>query len=74
MFFKIKAMKIAFFLKEKKEAPGTFSISFRSKDINIVPIAKIFGGGGHKNAAGGILKDVGSVDVAIRTIREAVNK
>lgn len=75
LFFKIKAMKIAFFLKEKKEAPGTFSISFRSKgDIDIVPVAKIFGGGGHKNAAGGILKDVGSVDAAVQAILEAIDK
>lgn len=69
LFFKIKAMKIAFFLKEKKEAPGTFSISFRSKgDIDIVPVAKIFGGGGHKNAAGGILKNVGNVEKALELI------
>lgn len=74
MFFKIKVMNMAFFIKEQKEEPGTFSVSFRSKgDIDIVPLAKRFGGGGHKNAAGGVLKNVGSVDLAIQTLLEAIN-
>ncbi len=74
LFFKIKQMKIAFFLKEKTDAPGTFGISMRSKgDINIVPLAEKFGGGGHKNAAGGILRDIGSVEKALETVLIAYN-
>lgn len=74
LFFKIKTMKIAFLLKEKNDAPGTFSLSLRSKgDVNIVPLAEKFGGGGHKNAAGGILRDIGSVDKALKTVLDAYN-
>ena len=74
LFFKIKKMKIAFFLKEKTDATGTFGISMRSKgDTNIVPLAEKFGGGGHKNAAGGILRDIGSVEKALETVLIAYN-
>lgn len=31
-------------------------LSFRSKTLNLIPIAKKFGGGGHPNAAGAIVK------------------
>lgn len=73
LFLKIKCMKIAFFLKEQKEAPGTYSVSFRSKgDIDIVPVAKAFGGGGHKNAAGGIIRDAGSVENALQAVLKAI--
>jgi phosphoesterase RecJ-like protein len=41
---------VAFF---KKQAPGEWRVSMRSKgDVDINAIAKEFGGGGHKNASG----------------------
>jgi len=41
---------VAFF---KEMAPGVYRISLRSKGrINVAKVAEMFGGGGHKNAAG----------------------
>jgi len=46
----IDTVKIAFVLKETFK--GTTKVSFRSNGVNICEIAKYFGGGGHKFAAG----------------------
>ena len=66
LFFKIKLMRVAFFIKEQKDTPNTYSVSFRSRgDVDVVPLAKRFGGGGHKNAAGGILVNVKNIETAL---------
>jgi phosphoesterase RecJ-like protein len=37
----------------KESAPQTYRTSLRSKgDVNVARVAEIFGGGGHRNAAG----------------------
>jgi phosphoesterase RecJ-like protein len=46
----IRGVDVAIFYSEMK--PGLFKLSFRSKDqVNVEPVAKAFGGGGHMNAA-----------------------
>jgi phosphoesterase RecJ-like protein len=73
-FFKaIKDVDFGVALLEMKK--GVVSISFRSKkNIDVIGFAKLFGGGGHKNAAGAIVegefKDV--VKDAVRRIKMAV--
>ena len=53
------------FLKES--APGVYRVSLRSKcDVNVARIAEKFGGGGHRNAAGCLLR--GSWEEAEETI------
>ena len=47
----VKKIQGAAFLKEID--PGTWRVSLRSKgDVNVNAVAKLFGGGGHKNASG----------------------
>ena len=47
----LQSVKVAVFLKEAKD--DTVSVSLRAKgDCNVAEIAKNFGGGGHRNAAG----------------------
>ncbi|WP_456324662.1 DHH family phosphoesterase [Desulfonauticus submarinus] len=51
----IKKVKVAVSLREEKD--NTIKFSLRSYDkVNVQQIASNLGGGGHKNAAGGILK------------------
>lgn len=45
-----------------------FAVSFRSKSTDVSAIAKRFGGGGHRNAAGATI--YGSIDQVIRKINE----
>jgi len=41
----------------KEHAPGIYRTSLRSKgDVNVARVAELFGGGGHRNAAGCTLK------------------
>jgi len=48
-----------------------FAVSFRSKkDTDVSEIAKRFGGGGHKNAAGATIN--GNIDQVIKKIREII--
>ncbi len=50
------------------EQPGWIKISFRSKgDVPVNELAKLYGGGGHKNAAGARLPDT-SMDETIRKV------
>lgn len=44
-----------------------FAVSFRSKNTDVSEIAKKFGGGGHKNAAGATIH--GDIDQVINTIK-----
>ena len=45
-----------------------FAVSFRSKSVDVSVIAKKFGGGGHKNAAGATI--YGNIDQVIKKIKE----
>ena len=58
-------VEVVAFLKET--APGIYRTSLRSKgEVNVARIAELFGGGGHRNAAGCTL--TGAWDEAERTI------
>jgi bifunctional oligoribonuclease and PAP phosphatase NrnA len=60
-------------LFKETDQPGTLKVSFRSRDdLDINKIAKEFGGGGHKNAAGcNILGDLSQVE---KTVLEHIQK
>ena len=45
-----------------------FAVSFRSKSVDVSVIAKKFGGGGHKNAAGATI--YGNIDQVIKKIKK----
>lgn len=65
----ISGLEVAIFLREV--APGSFKASTRSKhDFNVADFSLLFGGGGHKKAAGFTLNM--DVDSAIHTILEAL--
>jgi len=49
---------------------GKFALSFRSKKTDVSVIAKRFGGGGHKNAAGATFN--GNTDQLIEKIKEII--
>jgi phosphoesterase RecJ-like protein len=66
----IEGVKIAVLFSETK--PGVVRINFRAEDdVNILPLAKYFGGGGHAQASGAT--QCGSIDeVARRVMKVAV--
>ncbi|PWJ39227.1 DHH family phosphoesterase [Sediminitomix flava] len=67
----IEGIRIAAFFKEQE---GNVKISFRSiGDFSVAELAaNYFNGGGHKNAAGGILRN-SNLDIAIQTFEEALS-
>jgi phosphoesterase RecJ-like protein len=68
---KIEDIKISVLLRQIDE--GQWKVSFRSKgDIDIASVAVLFGGGGHRNAAGCIIS-AGIAD-AKRLILEKIRK
>ncbi len=53
----IKGIDVAIFIKEDLTSSDEFNISLRSKgDIDVNKMASFFGGGGHKNAAGCVIR------------------
>lgn len=53
----IRGIKIAIFIREDFKKPNYFNVSLRSNgDIDVNKIALSFGGGGHKNAAGCVIR------------------
>lgn len=47
---------------------------FRSRGINIVEVAKSFGGGGHLNACGATLKDFAEADLVIQAYKQLLKE
>lgn len=74
MPLQIQGMRLSAFLNEDTEHPGVIKFSLRSVDD--VPcneiMEKCFGGGGHKNAAGGSFN--GTMDEAVEALKRALNK
>ena len=66
----IVTTRIAFVAKEMKS--GGTKISMRSKFADVAEICSVFGGGGHKYAAGCTIKS--SVEVATKKILEEIKK
>ncbi|MBQ8458681.1 bifunctional oligoribonuclease/PAP phosphatase NrnA [bacterium] len=66
----IKTTEIAFVVKELNAS--TSKISMRSKEKDIAKICSVFGGGGHKLAAGAVVK--ANPEEAVKLILEEINK
>lgn len=66
----ITSTKVAFVAKEMKN--GGCKISMRSKSIDVAEICSLFGGGGHKFAAGCTMKY--SVDESVKKILHEIRK
>jgi len=65
----IEGIEVGIFLRQV--GPDAFKASMRSKGrVNVAAIAERFGGGGHHNAAGGVIE--GSLEHARATILKAV--
>lgn len=52
----IKEAEVIVLFREYSGVNGRIRVNLRSKTLNVNKIAKIFGGGGHKNASGAIVK------------------
>jgi phosphoesterase RecJ-like protein len=63
-----------FLIKESMNRKGEFKVSFRSTNLSrpVNDIAELFGGGGHKNAAGGVEFKDSSMEEVIKTILEGI--
>ena len=66
----INTTEIAFVIKELNS--GTSKLSMRSKQADISKVCLAFGGGGHKLAAGAVIK--GSVSKAVKLVLEEIKK
>ena len=61
----------------KESAPGMYRTSLRSKgDVNVARVAELFGGGGHRNAAGCTLKGTWeeAEEKIVALLRDAVDR
>jgi len=69
----IKGVEAALFFKEAGDPEGSVNVSFRSQGrINVNEVAATFGGGGHKQAAGCLLK--GGIEEASKNVLAEVKK
>ncbi len=73
---KVAVTDYAFLLKQSDDDPRAYSLSLRSHDpdFDVSAIAREFGGGGHKMAAGGMIYDVDSPQEAIERVISKVNE
>ena len=68
---RVKGVKVAVALRE--DGPESIKISLRSHgEVNVQPVAKHFGGGGHKNAAGATV--LAPLDQAEQQVLDAVRQ
>ncbi len=68
----LRSVRVAAFIKEGKD--GQVAVSLRAKgDCDVAAIAKRFGGGGHRNAAGFRIFDT-SVDQVRSLLKEEIHK
>lgn len=68
---KIKGVEVGIFFRQDRE--NLFKVSLRSKGaVNVADIARVFGGGGHANAAGCVIK--GSLKEVQNKVFQAVRK
>ena len=47
---------------------GSFKLSLRSRNKNLIPLAKIFNGGGHRHSAGAYIKNLQLKDIKNKVI------
>jgi bifunctional oligoribonuclease and PAP phosphatase NrnA len=72
----IKGVEVAVFFNEAMWGPGAVNISFRSNgNVDVNKIASVFGGGGHKKAAGCFVKFgmEEAKDKVLAEVRKVVN-
>ena len=71
---RLKGVKLVFSLTESMKESGTYDVSFRSHDttFSILLFAEALGGGGHKVAAGGVLKGINSIKEAVSKVEEII--
>ena len=68
----LRSVKVAAFIKEGME--GQVSVSMRAKgDCDVAAIAKLFGGGGHRNAAGFRIFDT-TIDQVRSLVKKEIKK
>ncbi|MGB2599445.1 MAG: bifunctional oligoribonuclease/PAP phosphatase NrnA [Candidatus Omnitrophota bacterium] len=69
----IKGVEVAVFFKERVNNPGAIDVSFRSsEEVDVDVIASRFGGGGHKRAAGCVVR--GGIEKARENVLREVRK
>lgn len=66
----IKTTEVAFVIKELSS--NTSKVSMRSKTVNVAKICSVFGGGGHKLAAGAVIK--ANTEQSVKMILEEIDK
>ena len=66
----IRSTEVAFVIKELNST--TSKVSMRSKNVNVAQICSVFGGGGHKLAAGAVIK--AGVNQAVKLVIDEINK
>ena len=66
----IKSVEVAFLVKQL--SPSSSKISMRSETADVSKICDVFGGGGHKHAAGCLIKS--NVDTAVKKILDEIVK
>lgn len=72
----VEGAEFAFFLKEKNnKGDSDFSVAFRSinPEIDVSIIAERLNGGGHKTAAGGIIRGAGTIDTALAEVEGLIH-
>lgn len=67
----LATVEVSIFCREVLEEEGTISVSLRAKGgCDVAEVAAVFGGGGHRNAAGFRCRDVGLAQLRERVSRE----
>lgn len=73
----LEGVDYVFVIREREDSSekGNFNISFRSHEANydVLSVAKLFGGNGHKMAAGAIIQ-ADSMEEAIKKVLDTINK
>ena len=67
----IEGVKVSVFLKEDED--GAYKVSLRGNDdVDVAEVAKVFDGGGHKQASGCVFRE--SLDSSIKKLVKEINK
>lgn len=71
----IQEIEFAFVVSDINAQPGTFDISFRTTSAakDMAQFAELFGGGGHRGAAGGIIEGARTFDEAVQLVLNKLN-
>jgi phosphoesterase RecJ-like protein len=72
----LKDIRFIFAIREDMDTPGQYNVSFRSHDpsYDVSILAKKLEGGGHKPAAGGVIRDATNMEEALDKVLEAIEE